>query len=304
VQQRGAPLKNVAADDPVRIHIIAPFCALGALALHAHVNFPFYIPATLMLAGIFTGYWFVQVRRVLPDPGTAAMRHRQALKIALIVPLLAVSYGFMILQASHIVFLRGDMRGQMGDLERFVEDINKASRMADRRNAEAVLMAAQVNTARLQAQGGIARAGAQQLHDETSALLDEAHKLNPRYAAIAHTRGLLARSRALLGLEGDGNQESFFREALALDPRHYPARIELARYYIRKKDKPKAFSVLEDGQKWVDAANVPDAYYDMLASSAMEQGRHEVSGFALGRLARSQREQAAAAESSLPGDGK
>lgn len=165
-------------------------------------------------------------------------------------------------------------------------------------------MAAQVNTARLQAQGGIARAGAQQLHDETSALLDEAHKLNPRYAAIAHTRGLLARSRALLGLEGEGSQESFFREALALDPRHYPARIELARYYTRKKNRAEAFAVLEDGQKWVDAADAPDAYYEMLASAAMEQGRHDISGFALARLARSEREQAAAAESSRPGEGK
>ncbi|MBK9562665.1 MAG: O-antigen ligase family protein [Micavibrio sp.] len=62
-------LKNIAPDDPARIHIIAPFCALGALVLHAHVNFPFYIPATLMLAGIFAGYWFAQVRSVLPDTG-------------------------------------------------------------------------------------------------------------------------------------------------------------------------------------------------------------------------------------------
>ncbi|MBK9562994.1 MAG: hypothetical protein IPO54_07755 [Micavibrio sp.] len=186
-----------------------------------------------MLAGIFAGYWFAQVRSVLPDTGVVfPPQYRQALKIILIVPLLAVLYGFMILQGSHIVFMRGDMRGQAGDLERFVEDINKASRMADRRNAEAVLMAAQVNTARLQAQGGIARAGAQQLHDETSALLD----------------------------------------ALALDPRHYPARIELARYYTRKKNRAEAFAVLEDGQKWVDAADAPDAYYEMLASAAMEQG--------------------------------
>ncbi|MBP7721151.1 MAG: O-antigen ligase family protein [Alphaproteobacteria bacterium] len=297
-------LKNVAPDDQARIHIIAPFCALGALVLHAHVNFPFYIPATLMLAGIFMGYWFMQVRRVLPDAGTAVMRHRQALKIVLIVPLLAVLYGFMSLQASHIVFMRGDMRGITGDLEGFANDINKASRMAARKNVEAVLMAAQVNTAKLQAQGGIARAGAQQLHDETVALLDEAQKLNPRYATIVYTRGLLARSRALLGLEGEGSQETFFLEALALDPRYYPARIELARYYTRKKNKGEAFAVLEEGQKWVDAANVPDAYYEMLASSAMEQGRHDLSGFALTRLARSKREQPAAAESSLPGDGK
>lgn len=298
-------LKNIAPDDPARIHIIAPFCALGALVLHAHVNFPFYIPATLMLAGIFAGYWFAQVRSVLPDTGVVfPPQYRQALKIILIVPLLAVLYGFMILQGSHIVFMRGDMRGQAGDLERFVSDINKASRMAERKNAEAVLMAAQINTAKLQAQGGIPRAGAQQLYDETLALLDEAQKLNPRYAAIAYTRGLLARSRALLGLEGEGNQETLFLEALALDPRYYPARIELARYYTRKKNKDEAFIVLEEGRKWVDAANVPDAYYEMLASAAMEQGRHDISGFALARLARSEREQAAAAESSRPGEGK
>jgi O-antigen ligase len=297
-------LKNIAPDDASRIHIIAPFCGLGALALHAHVNFPFYIPATLMLAGIFMGYWFAQVRHVLPGQSAAVPRHRQSLKIVLIAPLLAVLYGFMILQSSHIVFMRGDVRGQMGDLTGFVKDINIASRIADRKNAEAVLMAAQVNTASLQAQGGIARVGAQKKYDETAALLDEAEKLNPRLAGIAYTRGLLAVSRALLGLKGEGSQETFFLEALALDPRYYPARLELARYYTRKKNKDRAFAVLEEGRKWVDAAEVPDAYYEMLASSAMEQGHHDISGFALARLARSKQEQASDVESSMPVDRK
>ncbi len=296
-------LKNIAPNDPARIHIIAPFCALGALAAHAHVNFPFYVPSTLMLAGVFTGYWFVQVRRVSEGVGTALPpERRQMLKIALIVPLLAVSYGFMILQASHIVFMRGDARGQVGDLEGFVEDINKASRMAGRKNAEAVLMAARVNVASLQAQGGIARVGARQLHKDTVALLDEAEELNPRLAGVPHTRGLLAVSRALLGLDGEGSPEDFFLEALALEPMYFPARVELARYYTRKHDKERAFAVLEEGWKWVDTAEVPDAYYDMLASSAMEQGRHDVSGSALERLARSKRAQAAA--NPVPQDGK
>lgn len=286
-------LRNTSPDDPRRVQIIAPFCGLGALVLHAHVNFPFYIPATLMLAGMFTGYWFTQVRAVLPGQSAAPPRYRQSLKIVLIVPLLAILYGFMILQASHIVFTRGDARGLAGDLKGFADDINKASRMAERKNAEAVLMAAQVNVAQLQGQGGIARQGSQQLYDETVKLLDEVQNLNPRLAAVAYTRGLLAVSRALLGLNGEGSPETLFLAALALDPRYYPARLQLARYYTRKKDAAKAYAVLEEGRKWADTADAPDAYYEMLASSAMEQGRHDISGFALERLARSKRAQAA-----------
>ncbi len=295
-------LKNFPRDDVRRMRIIAPFCALGALVLHAHVNFPFYIPATLMLAGIFTGCWFVQVRQAMAGADAAKpLRHRQALKIVLIVPLLAILYGFMILQASHIVFMRGDLRGQVGDLTGFADDINKASRMAGRKNTDSLLMAAQVNVASLQAQGGIARKNSQQLHDETVKLLDEVRSLNPLLVATAHTRGLLAVSRALLGLGGEGSPEIFFQESLALDPRFFPARIDLARYYMRRHNKPKAFSVLEDGRKWVDAADAPDVYYEMLASSAMEQGRHDISRFALERLARSKRLQAA---NSAPDSGK
>lgn len=288
-------LKNVAADNSARIRIIAPFCALGALAIHAQVNFPFYIPSTLMLAGVFLGYWFMQVRGVLSGAGAALpQEHRQILKIMLIVPLLAVSYGFMILQSSHIVFMQGDARGQAGDLDGFVRDINKASRMAGRKNAEALLMAARVKATALQAQGGIARAGAGELYKETAALLDEAEALNPRLAGAAHTRGLLLVSGRLLGLEGEGSPEEFFLKALALEPMYFPARVELARYYMRKHDKARAFAVLEEGWKWVDAANVPDEYFEMLAGSAMEQGRHDLSGSALGRLTRSKRAQAAA----------
>ncbi len=296
-------LKNMAADDPARIQIIAPFCALGALTAHAQVNFPFYIPSTLMLTGVFLGYWFAQARRVLPGAGAALpQERRQLVKIFLIVPLLVVTYGFMILQGSHIVFMHGDARGRTGDLDGFVEDINKASRMAGRKNAEAVLMAARVNVTMLQAQGGIARVGARQLHQETVALLDEAEELNPRLAAVAHARGLLAVSRRLLGLEGEGDPEKFFLEALALEPMYFPARVELARYYTRKHDKERVFAVLEEGWKWIDAAEVPEAYYEMLASSAIEQGRHDLSGLALERLARSKRAQEAA--NPAPADGK
>ena len=58
-------LGRLPRGDLRRVHIVVPFCALGAFAAQAHVNFPFNSPPLLMMAGLLTGYWFWRVREVL-----------------------------------------------------------------------------------------------------------------------------------------------------------------------------------------------------------------------------------------------
>src|SRR5690606_5015736 len=45
-------LRGIAGDNPRRLLILAPFFALAALVLHAHISFHFHVLALLMASGV------------------------------------------------------------------------------------------------------------------------------------------------------------------------------------------------------------------------------------------------------------
>jgi O-antigen ligase len=281
-------LGQLPKGDMRRVHILVPFCAMAAFAAQAHVNFPFNILPLLMMAGLLTGYWFWRVSEALDGEWGRLKPLRlpgeEMLKVMLIAPLLLGGYGFAMLQGSHIVYDRGDARGQAGDMAGFAADINKADRMAQHKNDRAILMAARLNITALEMQGGLGNENSQGTFNEAQALLNKVEELNPRQPAVPHMRARLAHLAALLGLSGGGGQERLLLEALALNPLYYPARVDLADYYVRTKQREKAYETLKEGLKWREAAIVPREFYEALAREAVTQGDHETTAIALKRL--------------------
>lgn len=265
-------LKVLPIGDMGRVHIIAPFCAMGAFAAQAHVNFPFGIPAMLMMAGLLTGYWFWRVQMALGGEWgrlkPLRLPQEELLKAVLIAPLLLGGYGFAMLQGSHIVFERADARGRAGDMEGFVADLNRADRMAQHKNDKAVLMAARLSVTALDENSGNI--------EEVRGLLAKAAALNPRQPAVPHLRARVER------VLGDAEaEEELLKKALVLNPLYYPARIDLADYYVRKGRRVMTYETLKEGVKWREAAVVPREFYEALAREAVAQGDHETASIAL-----------------------
>jgi hypothetical protein len=279
-------LDKIPKEDAKRLRVIAPFCGLGALVLQAHVNFPFYVLPVLMAAGVMAGYWFVQVKGVIGEGfkfPAVKLPHPEILKILLIGPLLALAYGFAMLQASNILCERANARGQSGDLAGFVRDMNDADKIAHHKNAQAIVTGAQTLYTAI---GDPISKYPEQNLVRAEKLLDEAAALNPKLVTVPYTRAQLAHTAAAMHMDGGGDEEALLKEALAMNPLYFPARTDLGNYYAARGDDLKAFITLQEGLRWQFAADVPTEYYEALAREAAKQGKIDVQARAVRAIIR------------------
>jgi len=287
-------LRKVPRDDVRRVQIVAPFCALGALVLHTHITFHFHVISILMVMGIVTGYWFWQARQVAGESFAAlpALRlpDRQMLKIALIVPLLAATYVFLMLQGGHILGAAGQARLYAGDLQGFVRDINRASALSQRKDAESMIFAVNVPLGLLETPGRKMVPEEASLYlAQGNKLLDETWALNPRLAAVPYFRARLIKAAEVHGVAPQGDKETLLNDALRLNPLYFPARLDLARLHLKRQESKKAYDVIADGLKWQDAAFVPPEYFQMLAALSLEHGSSDIREYALKMLVKIRR---------------
>lgn len=280
-------------QDDRRIHILAPFCGLWALVLHTHITFHFYIFPILMMAGIMVGYWFRQVREVSDDSflrvPALKLPSSETLKILIILPMLAGTYWFAMLQSSHIMINRAESKLLAGDFDGFGRDLNVAGRMAQGQNDLAFLTAAKVKLATLQTLGGIPDPGAEEIYTSGLAQIDAAQELNPRSAVVPYLRAEYARAAGLLGLAKQGDPEEFLKASLKLNPVFYAPRIALAELYLRQNKDAEAYAVMKEGMKWREAARVPIEYYDLMARLALGAGDNHARDVSMKMLLTTQR---------------
>ncbi len=276
-------LKRLPPGDDRRIHILAPFCALGAIAGNAHITFPFYVFASLTMAGFLLGYWFWNIQKVLAGDfarlPALKLPEIHGLKAGLMGLLVAGVYGFLMLQVSEITITRAQERMGTGDLHGFVRDVNRAGRMAHGVNVNALILASSIPYGILENQRGLTPEKKKELFLQAYNLIKQSEKVNPLLPANLYN---LARLMERLPAEAKGEEtpEKLLQKGLALDPLHYPTRIMLTNIYL-KNDEKKAYETLKGGLKWKEAANYPDGYYQMLAALAGRAGDTEVQKEAL-----------------------
>lgn len=271
-------VRGLSLEDPKRIAILAPFFALFAMALHAHVTFPFHSVPLLILSGALLGFWFLQTggfERKQGLPKTANMAFRVISGIVLI----GLGFWFARFQASEILVSRAQKSMDQGQLEAFAAQVNMAGDLSYGLNARALSEAASVPVGVMQFNGPLMDDAEQrEVYLQAMGLLDKAEAANPRLVNTFFLRGELKSYGEKLvpeALKGMSAKEELAR-ALEIDPMHIRSRLLLSDLYKREGDPEKALAVLKEGLKWNYKTQSPRFYYEKTERLARELG-HDVS---------------------------
>lgn len=277
-------LKAIAPEDPRRLLILAPFCVLGAVIMHAHISYHFHVPSLLVVMGVVLGFWYKQTAACLPPENaeTASPGPRWGAAVVLMA-MLAL---FAPLQVSDILISRAGNALDAGRMDRFIADVNRAGKISAGQNARAMIAAVNVPIGILQLNTPfMEKDEARGMFDKTMGLLDRAEAMNPRLPQTQYHRAeLLSYTQPFLDINSEKTVEDYLKEALKIDPLHLPSRVMLANLYIRKGRQEEALALLKDGAKWSYYRQNPAFYYDKLAGLAEDLGDQETAEWAANKL--------------------
>lgn len=272
-------LSQLPVGHPTRLKILTPFCALGAMTLHTHVSYNFHVLALLMLAGAYFAYWYIwSAPSVAVEEGAGApARGDMILRYGLAAPLVVVLALFGPWQASEIAINRAQSAVNQGRMNVYYDLINRAGHLSGRRNARALIEAAQVPMGIAQLNGPLMnKAELLQVYEQAMGLLDEAEATNSRLARVYyHKAELLRFTQMLLKLEPPVTQEEYLRMALKVQPNFAPARLDLSSLLVKRGDADGAYQVLLDGIEGPYLEIPGNRFYDRLRQMATARGDQE-----------------------------
>jgi hypothetical protein len=267
------------------------FMGAAMVALHSLTDFDFYTASILCLLGPVLGLWFRYTGLVLADKITVfrlpAGAPPNAGWFAAIIPLLAIvflSQGFL---RSEIHADRARDALAANNMDLFAREIDTARATSFGLNARPYLEAASVPASVLQHGGNLPVLSRAALLARAENLLDQADARNTRLAATRYDRAVLAHygnAKGEAAKEEQENERLWLERTLAIDPGHTAARMMLADLSYQAGDKDKAVDILAAGLDYAVPAPDPEAYYQMTASIATEQGKTAVTGKALRKL--------------------
>ncbi|GJL86215.1 MAG: hypothetical protein DHS20C02_19900 [Micavibrio sp.] len=265
-------LKVLKSDDPQRVMIVTPFCAFAALIVHSHVSFPFYVLSILLSAGFFLALWFWATEKNLEEGGYVIVLPQswrsQTIWAACFLPFVLLMSVFVAAAGSEILLQRAQMASMKGDMQGFASDVNAASKLSQRMNAKAFILAVSVPMGILESeQSSLSASQKDDLYKQASALLDKAQDLNPRLADSFYQEALLAKL-----VQKDAEIENLLLEALRVNPLHVAARRKLASYYQMAGRKEEALNVLREGLDWPYRQEAAIGFYQQAAGTFLENG--------------------------------
>ncbi len=258
-------------DDPQRVMIAAVFCALGAMMMHAHVSFPFYVASLLTLSGLMLGWWYKATGAVLDEPVftlTWPGKWPDYLRWTVIgLPFLVCLFALQAALISEFHANRAKSAAFNGNIESFQHHVNAAFQSGHGLNARAYLLAVTIPLGILQEND---MTGSAQEHQnfviQIESLLNRAYAANPRLVGIPYYRATL---HAIINRP---DVEALLTTALTLDPRHLPSRMMLADRYIARNETARALEILKDGLPWAYIIHDPFPYYNLTAMIALQEG--------------------------------
>lgn len=234
-----------AADRGVLAGLV---CGLGALALHAHVNFNFYALPVLFLSGTMLGCWQSVVSKGLENRPVInfsfKMRHA---RMALAAVMIIVSAIFISFQGGEIMLRHARAYLEKGNAADFVHVAQAASTFSMNQNG---LIFAQIGAAK-----ALAFKIEKKPIDDTQAAEIEtdfarALALNPRLSDVYAERAALALYRQN-GAPPYEAIESDLRRALALNPAEPQFRVALAKLLLLQHKNAEAAEVLRQGLLYI-----------------------------------------------------
>lgn len=239
----------------VRIEIAGLSAGLVAIATHSFVQYNFYVipvllPGGLLLArlqelvvlshGTTPGVW-----RWRPDKHLSATGYRLIVLALALFPLgYFASIGVSAYQLS---------RGNLFAAQSLFDEADRAFAAAQRfwPNSDAPLIARAGLYRAVLARGTADDEQQRTLFRSGEELLARAERLNPLRPDIFTLRAEFYRQAPLLAGSGwDTRVAENYRHALALDPRHYRARLGYTQFLFGQDRKNEARDVLEDGMRY------------------------------------------------------
>lgn len=233
---------------PQRIPMAGVFCALLAVAVHSFLDFNFYVMGILILCGLGLGLlqaWQQQARSqrewTLRPAGVLGER-----AFALVIVLLAL---FPLLYFLGLVLAEQHYQRGLADAERgAIDDADRAFTRAERLApslANVYMSHADLLRFVLSQSHAAEMPQRREVFASAQALIDRAEQLNPYRPDTMTVRAELYAQNPQLA---PADQAAvYYRKALKLDPRHYPARLGLARLYWEAKQPAAALEVLRAG---------------------------------------------------------
>ena len=243
-------------NDPRRIRILAVTAAFFAVIFHTHFTFNLYVVPILFTMGAMMAWWVRETADVMRDDTVriqsvelVPVRYRGGL---VVIPLLLFGFFFVSFMASEHIMKTAKAEVAQHDMEGFTRSINMANEVALKQNYRPYMMAVTVPISILQAnKDTMPDADRKEIFGQAWSYLNIAERLNPRNPAVPYYRGYLYKSVPHnLFPEEAKSEEEYYLDALALDPKHVMARVELLRIYRLKNDMERFDKVLEDGLKW------------------------------------------------------
>lgn len=210
-----ALLKLTGPGDTARLLPLALFCALLTLALHMHVSFHLFVAAPLAMAGVLLGV----LVRLLPPGRVLFTCHAGTPLVACLIALCAFVVVFQSCLFSEMHARQAVEALEAGDMPRFGDKVNQASREGFGMNPRPYVLAATIPLGILQTSPSLPAAERQALFDQTDRLIDRGLAASPVNAGAYFSKALL------YGAVGRGAEATVFLEkTLAIDPRHPQAR--------------------------------------------------------------------------------
>lgn len=261
-----------AVDSILRLHIMAPFCAMLAVLLHTHLNYHLYMPAILIPLGVMLAYWYVMTERALDDSRTTiakSPRVRYAVFAALtLLSLMAAMWSVRTVVAVHYL-TAAETALAASDIDTARVAVEKAARWAPASKPQIPQYESRWRRQKLQMEGRVLTPEQRMaLYTEALAALDRMERLQPSLT-LAHTaRAKLYYAAQGYGLISDGNEKAMveLRAALEKNPLDIDARNSLAQIHIQAGNSRAALAVMEDGLKWPRPKGQADL--DYLATTA------------------------------------
>lgn len=244
-------LRRLSTDDPKRVAIAGCMAALLALALHAHIEFQFYIMANLIVAATL----MAALHNLTSDDSTAiVLEKRERLIWGASLSLVAFLAGAMTLSAAGGVWYlnKANTALNRGNLDGFVSAIGTARLISPHSYVDDDVQLAGFYIDLLAQTGGqMTIDDRKTTYNDTLSLLNEAAAANPVWGDIDHKR---AKLHARIGVDVQPNSDILVIEAwtnaLKKNPMHAHAREEFARYQMKRGRIDDAYAIVTDGLKY------------------------------------------------------
>ncbi|MCB1557029.1 MAG: O-antigen ligase family protein [Alphaproteobacteria bacterium] len=236
-------LRALPPDSPLRGEIIAPFCALLAIAIHTHATFHLYILSILIACAVWFAVWYRATARALPEGVSFKELPARRVTPILFAGFLCLFAVMTITSAAGTYFtLQAKQAIQSGRTADFLAALAHARRYGPATLPDPEVMEAGFYIDLLQNPDFFTSEERQAMTDRAGLLLADAETHNPAWAEIDHKQARLA---LILGRPDDAL--SAWETALGKDPLHAKSRLGLAALLMRQGAPAKAYDLLEQG---------------------------------------------------------